>query len=650
MAVKYWYRPGNGSSNFNTAGSWFFGPGGTGGGTTTPTSADDAVVDAASGSGTLTVSTTTTVNSLNLKTFTGTFAGTSALSISMSNNLDNNNFALRLGGNHTYSGTISFSYPSGDLSSYIDCNGIFHKGTIAFPLVGIIGNWFGSDDFGNQAIRTTGTLTITYGYLYSDEVYAGVISSSNSNQRGLITSNLYLSGSGTLIITTTQTNLYWDVINVYLTNTSAVAKSFSIGGQSYITNLYLQGSGASLTSFTFALTLAQYPNVIISKTGGTFAFGTSYIVDLTFIEGSTITWAGTSNLNVYGNVTLCNSMSISTNNTLIFQGAVIGNYAQVLTTFGKIFTSVLSINDNAYSQTNLTVNGNYISTIGGSAITITSGSSVIFNNAVQLISGGINISGLASVSFFDIRFFGGIISTTNLSITEAYVELGSSTITGTLTLSTGALVFLTNSVHNINTFTSSSSVNSRVLYLGINTNINITGSVANAWNTSQGLAQSVFYIEPGTSTINIVDTTGGAVSFQGGGNDFYNLNINRGNAVSGAQTTFTGNNFFRNFKDSTVIPGGSSSIIFASSSITTIYDTFQVGNSVNVTFISSTSGAFYLQKGNPGLVICPNVFVQSSNASPANTWYAISNSIDGGLNTGWIFNTPPRRLGVGGAG
>jgi hypothetical protein len=648
MAVKYWYRPGNGSSNFNTAGSWFFGPGGTGGSTTTPTSADDAVVNAASGSGTLTMSAAATINSLNLTGFTGTFAGTASFSISMSNNTNNNNFALILGGNHTYSGIISFSYPSGNLVANINCNGIFHKGGMNFPFSGVLGNWYTYNDFGVQEpIRLTGALTISYGYIVSDEVYAGTISSSNSNNRGILTSNLYLSGSGTLITTTTQTNLYWDVINVYLTNTTAAAKSFSIAGQSYITNLYLQGSGASLTTFTFALTLAQYPNVIISKTGGSFTFGTSYITDLIFIEGTTITWAGSSTIVIYGNVTLCNSMSISTSSPLSFQGGAVGGPIQVFTTFNKTFTGALTINDAGYNNTFLEVYGNYISTVTGTAISIGSSNSIKFFNSVSLTNGSIGISTAGSFPY--VYFYGGIITANVISIIEAVVYLGDTTLQGALTLTSGNLYFLDNSVHNLVTFSSSSSINGRYISLGNNTTINLRGTVLNTWNTSQGLAQGVLYLDAQTSTINIVDQTGASVSFAGGGCEFYNLNINRSGTLS-CQTTFSGSNFFRNFKDSTVIPGGSHTILFSSGTTTYIYDTFQVGNSTNLTYIYTTGSAFYLQKLNPGLVICPNVYIYNSNALNSNTWYAIPISSDLGLNTGWIFNTPPRRLGSLGAG
>jgi hypothetical protein len=66
-------------------------------------------------------------------------------------------------------------------------------------------------------------------------------------------------------------------------------------------------------------------------------------------------------------------------------------------------------------------------------------------------------------------------------------------------------------------------------------------------------------------------------------------------------------------------------------------------------YSSSASVFFNLQKSNNGLVICPNVYILLSNATPSNTWYAISGSVDAG-SSGWIFGNPRRRLGVGGAG
>ena len=84
---------------------------------------------------------------------------------------------------------------------------------------------------------------------------------------------------------------------------------------------------------------------------------------------------------------------------------------------------------------------------------------------------------------------------------------------------------------------------------------------------------------------------------------------------------------------------------------TYIYDTFAVGSPSAVTNISSSSASvpFNIVKLNPGLVICNNVSITRSTASPPNTWYAI-NSTNVAGNTDWIFGAPSRRLGVSGAG
>lgn len=653
MALKYWYVAGNGSSNFNTAGVWYNGSGGTGGTTTTPTAADDAIVNAASGSGTLTITATATVNSLNLKTFTGTFAGTSALNITTTV-LPSNTYVLQLGGTHTYSGTITFN-TTFDLSAYqlfINCNNIFHKGGMTFNSAAVNGEWYSYDDSTGSLVplRMTGAFILTKGFVDCNELYAGSISTSNSNTRGFFIDDIYLSGTGTLLAATTQTGLNCNIYNsMHLTNTTATAKAITFSGVAYAPNLYIEGSGASATTISVALSAYDYPNVIISKTQGTFLFGTSYIRNLTFIEGSTITWAGTSNLTVYGDVTLCNSISITTSNPLIFQGPNIGVYYQTLTTFGKTFTGSLTINDAGANGLTFTVNGNYITT---GTITITSAALVTFNNSISSTT-SININTLAAGGYPTVNFNGGISTATTLSITEGFIFLGSTTLSGALTLNSGTLQLLTNSVHNIFSFGSSSSTIYRTIYLGNNTTINLTGSGPTIWNTSQGISTGVLEFYPQTSTINITVQSSDNVSFLGGGIDLYDLNIKRGVlAAIYPTTTFSGSQKYRNFKDLTTLQSlYYHNIIFASSSVTTISDTFQVGNTGNLTYLYSSSGtvSFTIVKQNPGLVICPNVTIGLSNAFPANTWYAISGSVNA-VTTGWIFNTPSRRLGSLGAG
>jgi len=655
MAVKYWYVAGNGSSNYNTAGVWYNGSGGTGGVTTTPTVADDVILDAASGSGTLTFSASSSCNSFNASTFTGTVAGISGLSISTSSVANNNSVVLQLGGTWNYTATITFTTTlSGSNYLSINCNGIFHKGGMTFNSA--IGTWQGLDPSNfDDPIRMTGLFSLAAGNINSTDIYAGTISSSNSGVRSVYCVNIYLSGTGTLLSATTQTNLNWNASNLYLTNTSTTNKTLSIGGIVYFDNVYLQGSGASVTTLTFAVTSVVYPNVIISKMDGSFVFGTSYISDLIVIEGSNITWAGTSTLTVYKDVTLCNSMFITTSNALTFAGAAYFYGSQVFTTFNKTFTGTLIVNDAGINGTQLNVNGNYISSSSSSSsISILSASQVSFNGSITT-AGGISINAVAVGGFPNVDFYGGITSATSLSIADANVFLGSTFLSGALTVTSGNLQLLTNSVHSILTFTSSSSTAYRTIFLGTNTTINLRGSAANTWNTSQGIAQGVLYFDPQTSTINITDNTSSQLlSFQTGGCDFYNIHINRSNNSSISPfTTFTGSFSCRNFRDFTVMPAGIISyIVFAGGTTVAVSDTFQVGNDINPTYIgSSSTTTVTLLKTYPGLSICPRLYIYNINAVNTNTFYAINNPVNSGGNIGqWIFNTPPRRLSSLGAG
>jgi hypothetical protein len=653
MALKYWYVAGNGSSNFSTAGVWYNGPGGTGGTTTTPTAADDAIVNAASGSGTLTIAATATVNSLNLKTFTGTFAGTSALNISTSSTTNNSGIALQLGGTHNYSGTITFT-SSAFTALDIECNGIFHKGNMTFNSAGK--DW----NSGAMPLNLTGTLTLTAGNIYSVALYAGAFSSSNANSRSFIFDDVYLSGTGTLFNVSTQTNLINSVIynGLYSTSTASVNRSISISGIISVNGIYIQGSGSALTSIAITSTIGNYPNIIISKTGGTLSISQSSIINLTFIEGSTIQWASTAQLTVYGNLILCNSMSISTSNNLLFAGGAMGVGYQQFYTFNKTFTGWLQVNDSGNFVTNLDVIGNYTSTTistNPQAINITNCSQVQFLGNINLTT-GINVNGTNSFGYGVNAYFQSVISATSLAINSAGVTLGSATFSGNITLTSGSLNFTNNAIINTFAFLSTSNTTDRSLVLG-NATINLNGNTGNVWQIG-GIIQGTMYLYAGTSTININDKTLGSVTFVGGDGSYNNLTINRSNnfVSNSVYTIITGsNNAFKNFKDLTINPNGTEHYIaFASSSTTYIYDTFQVGNSINITrLIQTTSAPYALYKATPGLVICPNVYIGNSIASSIgnnNTWYAISGSLNAGGNSGWIFDTPPRRLGSLGAG
>jgi len=660
MALKYWYVAGNGSSNWNVNSVWYNGPGGTGGVAGVPTTADDAVVNAASGSGTLTISGTSTCNSLNTKTFTGTFAGTQALNIVTSSVANNNSTVLQLGGNHTFSGTITFTATVAGTNGYlqIDCNGIFHKGGMTFNSVGR--SWFGINDIDWSPIRLTGILTLTAGRILSTELYTGIITTSNSNVRTFSFDNVYLSGTGTLLTVTTQTNLTWNISEgTYLTSNVSTNNTLTFSGIVYSPNIYIQGSGTAATNITSTSTIGIFPNIFISKIGGSLQFGSSSILDLTFIEGTTITWSSTSaQLTVYGSITLCNSLTVVSTNSLFFAGGAIGNIYQTLTTFNKVFTSWLQVNDNNSCSTILEVYGDYISTSTSTnpqSINIVSWSEVKFYGAVQLVT-GININATGRPVENTYVEFNTITSATTLTTTLAYVVLGNTTLSGNIQHNSNTLYIKPNSTINIFAYSSSSTVNYRELYLN-NAIINLNANTGNAWNIA-GILQGVTYFDSGTSTINIIDSTAASLTFAGGGGRYYNLNINRSTNISGitVYTILTGiDNYFVNFRDLTILPNGVSEhyIVFPSGNYTYFWDTFQVGNSINVTrILPSSTGVYILYKLNKGLLIFPNVYIQNASAfsTAIAAWYAVSGSADVGGNSGWIFNTPPRRLGSLGVG
>jgi hypothetical protein len=635
MAVKYWYVASNGNSNWNVNSVWYNGPGGTGGVANIPTSADDVIINAASGSGTLTITATANCSSLNTSAFTGTLAGGSGLSIVSA--ASTGATVLSLGGTLSYTGIITISGFA--TNGVILANGKTHGGAVT------INATTGSFVF-NDLFTCTGTLTLTGGSISGTTISVGILTTSNSNTRTFNFTNLYLSG----VISfnqSIQTGLTWSCTNIYLTNTTSNNKSITLSGIVSCTNLYLQGSGASSTTITVALTANIYPNVYIDKPSGTLIFGTSFLNSLTFVTGTTIAWASSTNtLTMYGNVTLCSSMSITSSNYITFSGTgVATNYT--LTTFGKTFTGTLTINDQNFYNTTLTVVGDYTSTtISSTAISIVSSSSVTFQNNINVIT-AISINSTNGSTIIPVSF--NTVTAGSMAITLGNVTLNNTYIAGTLSHSSGTLTFNSNTTNSIANFSSS---NSGVRTINLNNAIiNLIGNTGNVWTTNTSINLT---LNSGTSTIVITDPFSNTIGFVGGAaNTFYTLKIDRSSAsLNFPVTSISGTSTFYNFIDVTQLTGGGNhNITFSSGQTVNIYDTFQVGNSSNITYFTTTStGNVLLNKINPGIVIVQNCNIQNSNALQANNWFAIEGSVDSGGNTNWVFNTLRRSLSALGVG
>jgi len=638
MAAKYWYVAGNGSANWSVAGNWYSGSGGTGIVLGVPTATDDAIVNAASGSGTLTIAATSTCSSLNTSTFTGTLAGASALNI-VSLALTGAT-VLSLGGTHSYTGTITISGAA--VNGVILANGKTHSGAVT------INTTTGSFVF-NDFFTCTGTFTLTAGNISGTSISAGIFGSANTNTRVFNFTNLYLSGSGiTLSIgLANQTGLTWTATNIYLTNTTATTKSITLNNAVSCTNLYLQGSGASATTISAASTAIIAPNLYVSKLAGTLLFGVCVFSSITFVTGSTINLSSVNAVTVYGSVTMCAAMTVTTTGTLTFSsysGNPNTNY--VFTTFGKTFTGILNVNDQNLYNTTLTVVGDYISTYSvATGTTISSAASVTFQNGIN-VGGAIVVNSTNGSTLIPVSF--NSVTAPAMTFTLGDVTLGDTTLSGVLNHSSGNLTFTSNSTSTIFSFTSSNS-NVRTINLN-NATINLTGNTGNIWNTN---VTTNLTLNSGTSTIVITDSFSNTVGFVcGAANTYYTLKINRSSASAiNPITNISGTSTFYNFIDLTQTPGGNHQIVFSSGQTVNIYDTFQVGNSVNQTLLYQTSGGnFLLNKLNLGIVVVQNCYIQASNALQANNWYAIGGSVDGGGNTNWIFNNLRRSLSSLGVG
>jgi hypothetical protein len=158
------------------------------------------------------------------------------------------------------------------------------------------------------------------------------------------------------------------------------------------------------------------------------------------------------------------------------------------------------------------------------------------------------------------------------------------------------------------------------------------------WNTT---ATTNLTLITTNSTINATNTSNTTRTFAGGGLTYNDLDI--GGATGSGDFYFTGNNTFTGTISSSKTVGYF--IAFAAGSTTTVGGftvSGSAGNIVNIT--SSLTGQHNLILTGGGTVDVSYTNISSSNASPADTWYALltNNNTDGGNNTGWIFsNSPP---------
>ena len=623
--------------------------------------------------------------------------------------------AINIGQNVSITASPALSYTNAN-GYYGTINNSYNK-----SLTGAITINIPNGGLSSYYLNTTSTITVTAGTLSSNNVYCSSISSSNANTRNIsISDNLYLTGTGTLVTATTTTNLTVTIGNIYVTNSTATAKSLTLNSVFYpnynLGGVYLGGSSSG--SITLAAgTNGTFPIYVTNTGGAPISFTTATIKLIEFSTGTNAVWSNAT----AQTLTITDSLFIAASAgnptltpSLIFTGN--GNYGIYVTLNGKsLVTGTCTLNDTSFlanqmqyvfdgfsSNASFTVTSAYSVTFNGvfsgpsytstsaaisvfySSLTLTgalslantnSNSITVYGNfsaatVSHLASGnidllgttnnvttsitlnnsggcGFNHTGTLTTPTFTITN-GTLSSSGNLNCTTLTIGNGGAyfynniiTLTGIFTLTAGNL-YGTNATFSSTTFVSSTSANTRDINLN-NCSWTLTGS-GTVWNVVAGGTLSG---TTNTLDIYIINTSVNSITFAGGDLYYRGLFIRRG-AINSNQVIITGSNAFYGLYHT---GGSTQTLTFTAGTTTYIFDTFAVGSSSAGTNINSTStgATFNLIKLNPGLVICNNVGITRSAASPANTWYAV-NSTNVAGNSGWIFGAPSRRLSSLGTG
>jgi hypothetical protein len=286
MADRYW-RGGTALWN-STAGSKWAATAGGPTGASVPTTADDVFFDNLS-TGTCTISAGNTgAKSINCTGFTGTIAGTNAISVAGSVTLVAG-MTYSHTGNMTFTGTGTLT-TAGKAFSAVTVSGSGITLTLGDAL-----------DIGGRTLTVTQGTFNAAGY----NVTIGIFSSSNTFVRTItMGSGLWtLIGIATVWNTSTTTNLTFNknTANILLSNTTAAARTFASVSLSYNKLTIGGATGTSTLTITGANTFSEFAST--KTVAHTISF-------TSFANGMTIdTWSITGTA---GNIVTINSSTVGT--------------------------------------------------------------------------------------------------------------------------------------------------------------------------------------------------------------------------------------------------------------------------------------------------------------------------------------------------
>ena len=650
MANRYWV--GGTAAWDGTAGTkWALTSGGAGG-QAVPTSADDVFFDAASGANTVTISTGNTgAKSITCTGFTGTLAGTAAITLSGS-------ITLVAGMTFSYTGTVTIAATATITSAGKTFNGISVNGT---GITVTLGDPFvvASSITVSAGTFTTNNNNVNAGSLLSSAVVArtinfgsSTVTLSSSTPISFTTSTNLTFNAGTSSVTCSNSNATFagggQTFN-NVTFSSTALSSPDITGANTFANLTVAGRAASgIALFGFAAnqsitgtftvsagTDATCRTFIRSNTENTVRTLTCAAVSLTDVDFRDITIAGAAapasgtrlgdckgnsgitfpaGVNKYwastagGNWSdsavwaLSSGGSTAVNNFPLAQDTV--NIQQTYPTSGTITVNAnynlgtISMGTRTSSVTLATSTNApicYGSWTNGSGVTLSGTGSVSFNGrgAAQTIT---SAGKTFTMSILIVNYGGSVTLLDSFVCSDTVLTITSGTFDAN-----GFNVTLNNAAATV----SSSNSNVRTIAIGSGT-WTIAGS-----GTPWSCATSTNLTVTGTGTLSF--TSASAKIFAGGGIQTYPT-LNQGGAGT---LTVTGSNKFADITN-TYSATGATSVLFTAGT-TNIFTAFNLkGEAGRVcTLGSPTAAQATLQK--------------------SSTWYMGANSTDAGNNTNLTF-------------
>ena len=672
MANRYWV--GGTASWDGTAGTKWSATSGGGGGASVPTSADDVFFDANS-TGTVTIATGNTgAKSITCTGFTGTIAGSAAITVSGS-------ITLVAGMSYTHSGTVTINATATLTTAGKTFSGLTINGS------GI------TVTLGDALNISTRTLTVTQGTFTTSAsnyaIIAGIVNISGSTTRTVTLngSTITLSNASPWTATTT-TNLTFNA-NTSTISLSNASAAFNGGGLTY-NNVSFTSTTAGNPTINGANTFSQLTltapasaglteiDFAANQTITTFVCAGASAVRRLFLTSNTTgtartltvtTWSTISDVD-FKDITMNTSRSgtrlgnCGGNTNITFDAAktvywnLSGTQNWSATGWATSSGGTPAVNnfplaqdtavfDNTGSAGTVTLDaswniGSITATTRTSAMTLSVASSatVASYGDFTLGSGVTTSTGTNSTFSFEGRSTQNI---TTAGVTIAF-WIRANTVGGTVKLldaltsndTSNLAIIVTNGTFDTNGFTVTLSGGMSVSGSGTKTlatstsTIIIGGSGSNIFSGS-----STGTTITGTGTIKM--TSASAKSFQGGNINFGSVILDQGGAGA---LTISSSNTFGDISNSYSATGATTITLAANQTVANFTATGTVGKVL--TLNSSASGTRRtLTKTGGGVVSVDYMSIRDSGAAGTGaTWYAGANSTNVSNNTGWIFTAP----------